>query len=98
MQIDDTTLYLFLSVTENVFLVNVFSSNICESNVHTYRYPHYRVVPELEILTILPDLTLNFVTLIGQPQCNGRYCWQASLFHLPPKFTRTVKKCGNKIY
>ena len=53
-----------------------------------------RVVPELEILTILPDLTLNFVTLIGQPQCNGRNCWQASLFHLPPKFTRTVKKCG----
>ena len=59
-----------------------------------YVYVH-RVVPELEILTILPDLTLNFVTLIGRPQCNGRYCWQASLFHLPPKFTRTVKKCGN---
>ena len=41
------------------------------------------------------DLTLNFVTLMGRPQCNGRFCWQASLFHLPPKFTRTVKKCGN---
>ena len=41
-----------------------------------------RVVPELEILTILPDLTLNFVTLIGRPQCNGRNCWQASLSHL----------------
>ena len=54
-----------------------------------------RVVPELEILTIFPDLTLNFVTQIGWPQCNGSYCWQASLFHLPPKFTRTVKKCGN---
>ena len=56
---------------------------------------YIRVVPELEILTIFPDLTLNFVTLIGRPQCNGRYCWQASLFHLPPKFTSTVKKCGN---
>ena len=33
---------------------------------------YIRVVPELEILTILPDLTT--------------------------KFTRTVKKCGNKIY
>ena len=56
---------------------------------------NHREVPELEILTILPDLTLNFVTLIGRPQCNGRYCWQASLFHLPPKFTSTVKKYGN---
>ena len=42
----------------------------------------FRTVPELEILTILPDLTLNFVTLIGRPQCNGRNCWQASLSHL----------------
>ena len=54
-----------------------------------------RVVPELEILTILPDLTLNFVTLMGRPQGTGRYCWPASLFHLPPKFTSTVKKYGN---
>ena len=74
------------------FLANLFS----DYDFLTPKYPQYlRVVPELEILTILPDLTLNFVTLIGRPQCNGRYCWQASLFHLLPKFTRTVKKCGN---
>ena len=65
------------------------------SNLQNAIILYYRVVPELEILTILPDLTLNFFTLIGRPQCNGRYCWQASLFHLLPKFTRTVKKCGN---
>ena len=45
--------------------------------------PVPRVVPELEILTILPDLTLNFVALIGRPQCNSRYCWQASLLQSP---------------
>ena len=50
-----------------------------------------RVVPELEILTILPDLTLNFVTLIGRPQCNGRFCWQVSLLHhLRPSFSVTI--------
>ena len=32
-----------------------------------------RIVPELEILTILLDHTLNFVTLIGRPQWNGRF-------------------------
>ena len=42
------------------------------------------------------DLTLNFVTLIGRPKCNGRFCWQASLLHLRPSFsssrmiTRTI--------
>ena len=46
-----------------------------------------RIVPELEILTTFLDLTLNFVTLIGRPQWNGRFFWQASLFHLPPKFS-----------
>ena len=35
------------------------------------------------------DLTLNFVTLIGRPQCNGRFCWQASLLHLRPSFSST---------
>ena len=75
----------------NNFLLN---SNFFEKIFLPLPYDR-RVVPELEILTILPDLTLNFVTLIGQPQCNGRNCWQASLFHLLPKFTRTVKKCGN---
>ena len=35
------------------------------------------------------DLTLYFVTLIGRPQCNGRFCWQASLLHLRPSFSST---------
>ena len=35
------------------------------------------------------DLTLNFVTLIGRPQWNGRFCWQASLLHLRPSFSST---------
>ena len=35
------------------------------------------------------DLTLNFDTLIGRPQCNGRFCWQASLLHLRPSFSVT---------
>ena len=35
------------------------------------------------------DLTLNFVTLIGRPQYNGRFCWQASLLHLRPSFSST---------
>ena len=35
------------------------------------------------------DLTLDFVTLIGRPQYNGRFCWQASLLHLRPSFSRT---------
>ena len=37
-----------------------------------FSFSGYRVVPELETLTILPDLTT--------------------------KFTKAVKKCGNKIY
>ena len=32
-----------------------------------------RIVPELEILTTFLDLTLNFITLIGRPQWNGRF-------------------------
>ena len=51
------------------------------------RVSDFRIVPELEILTTFLDLTLNFVTLIGRPQWNGRFFWQASLFHLPPKFS-----------
>ena len=35
------------------------------------------------------DLTLNFVTLIGRPQCNGCFCWQAILLHLRPSFSST---------
>ena len=34
---------------------------------------YIRIVPELEILTTFLDLTLNFVTLIGLPQWNGRF-------------------------
>ena len=33
----------------------------------SFRISTMRTVPEPEILTILPDLTLNFVTLLGQP-------------------------------
>ena len=34
-------------------------------------------------------VTLNFVTLIGRPQCKGRFCWLASLLHLRPSFSST---------
>ena len=57
------------------------------SNSRAEYFRHLRIVPELEILTTFLDLTLNFVTLIGLPQWNGRFFWQASLFHLPPKFS-----------
>ena len=36
-------------------------------------FKNLRIVPELEILTTFFDLTLNFVTLIGLPQWNGRF-------------------------
>ena len=85
----------FTSVMYRAFCITI-GAYLSFINFHMYNlYTHTRVVPELEILTIFPDLTLNFVTLIGRPQCNGRYCWQASLFHLPPRFTSTVKKYGN---
>ena len=49
---------------------------------------HYtRVVPELEILTILPDRTSKSIIVNVQPHPVQRPFWQASLFHLPPKFT-----------
>ena len=56
---------------------------------------HIRVVPELEILTILPDRTSKSIIVNVQPHPVQRPFWQASLFHLPPKFTSTVKKYGN---
>ena len=31
----------------------------------------------------------EFVHPVGRPQCNGRYCWQASLLHLWPSFSST---------
>ena len=31
-------------------------------------------------------VTTYFITLIGQPHCNGHFCWQASLLHLPVEF------------
>ena len=45
-------------------------------------------VPVIVNLTVI----LNFVTLIGRPQCNGRFCWQASLLRLRPIFSsaRTI--------
>ena len=54
-----------------------------------------RVVPELEIFTILPDRTSKSIIVNVQPHPVQRPFWQASLFHLPPKFTSTVKKYGN---
>ena len=39
-----------------------------------------RIVPELEILTTFLDLTLNFVTLIGRPQWNGRFFGRRACF------------------
>ena len=54
-----------------------------------------RVVPELEILTVLLDRTSKSIIVNVQPHPVQRPFWQASLFHLPPKFTSTVKKYGN---
>ena len=51
-----------------------------------------RVVPELEILTVLLDRTSKSIIVNVQPHPVQRPFWQASLFHLPPKFTSTVKK------
>ena len=31
-------------------------------------------------------VTTYFITLIGRPHCNGHFCWQASLLHLPAEF------------
>ena len=36
------------------------------------------------------NVTLNFLIVNMQPQCNGHICWQASLLHLRPKFSVTV--------
>ena len=54
-----------------------------------------RVVPELEILTILPDRTSKSIIVNVQPHPVQRPFWQASFFHLPPKFTSMVKQYGN---
>ena len=39
-----------------------------------------RVVPEFEILTILPALTLNFVTLIGRPSATAVFVGRQACF------------------
>ena len=56
---------------------------------------YIRVVPELKILTILPERTSKSIIVNEQPHPVQRPFWQVSLFHLPPKFTSTVKKYGN---
>ena len=48
-------------------------------------YVVIRVVPELKILTILPDRTSKSIIVNVQPHPVQRPFWQASLFHLPPK-------------
>ena len=38
-----------------------------------------RVVPELEILTVLLDRTTKSIIVNEQPHCNGHFCWLCEL-------------------
>ena len=38
-----------------------------------------RVVPELEILTVLLDCTTKSIIVNEQPHCNGHFCWLGEL-------------------
>ena len=61
----------------------------CAVGISILRYNIIVQFPNSVPVIVNLDLTLNFVTLIGQPQYNGRFCWQASLLHLRPSFSST---------
>ena len=35
---------------------------------------------------------LKRIIVTVQPHCNGHFCWQASLLHLRPKFSVTIRR------
>ena len=54
-------------------------------------------VPELRSSYSKCERYTKLRYLIGRPQCNSRFCWQASLLHLRPSF-RSTRMITRTIY